>query len=367
MVNLQDLIFYKALSQKIDGDITPGDMTKEIFDPTSEVETSGGISQFVKTMSGIAFVIQLSENSHDSTYVSDKTYEEINAAYQAHRIMLVLVNGSALFPLLNAEFSNGSAGFTFGYTQVRTDGSSIVTRAIHYLHDSTQDVWSDSDMTSEPLLLTGGILDGTLNMASNMITNIQKLHINGEAPIFIGSTIEPVHTPGVRISGTTDGEAAVLSPYSHTTYRPIRVGEPTKNEHAVPKNFIEEKLSDKVDKITALEGQLKAYCVNGNRQDQCVISNAGLANSIARYTSSGHLIDKNAPTEENHLVNRKYVDGKMRNPDIQGDASVSGKLSVTGFISTPQQPVQDVDVVNKGFLKEVLKFDESTGTLDITI
>ena len=367
MTNLQDLMIYKALTHKTEDPVSSGDMTKEVFDPTSEVEAAGGISNFVKLFSGIAFVINLTENSSDSTYTSDKTYEQINSAYQSHRILLVQVNSTAIFPLLNAEFNGNSAGFTFGYTQVRADGSMISTRSIHYLHTPTQDVWSDSDMSSEPLLLSGGVMDGTLNMGANMIINIQKLHVNGEAPIFIGSTIEPVGTLGVRITGTTDNEAAVVSPSSHSTYKPIRVGPPTKNEHAVPKSFMEDKLDSKLNKTTAQPGQLKVYCVSGEAQDVCLVSNSGLQHSIARYDAFGQIVLGSNPSKPKHAATMEYVDNKTKISRVEEDFSIGGDLSVAGRAYILSEPINDVDAVNKGYLRKVFQYDASTKTLDIVI
>lgn len=63
--------------------------------------------------------------------------------------------------------NNGDAGFTFGYTDVRADGSQVSTRAIHYLHTSTTDEWEDNDRSGEYLLISGGIMDGVLTLAND--------------------------------------------------------------------------------------------------------------------------------------------------------------------------------------------------------
>lgn len=316
-----------------------------------------------------AFVINLTENAtHDGTYTADKQYDEIKSAYDNNVNIVAIVNGNGRLALMNAEFSNDSGGFTFGYTQVRTDGHTIVTRSIHYLHTQDGDTWQDSDYTSEPLLLTGGAMDGAIDMSANNITNVQKIHINGQAPLYLGSTIEQAGTTGVRLTGTTGGTAAFVAPDSQSTYRAVAVGEPTANEHATNKTYVDSQLSNKVDKITANAGQLKAYCVNGEQQDQCLITNNGEANSIARYDGNGRLTVKNPPISNNHVATKAYVDGRgsSSSPIVQ-DMYVTGNLSITGTASSTKNPVNGVDLVTKDYLDKRFAFDETTSTLTITI
>lgn len=174
MVNLQELLFYKALTHKVDEPETSGDMTKEVFDPTSEVETGGGIPEYVKGNSGIFFTITLTESS-DGTYSADKTYSEIKAAYDSHKAIAVLLDSTAMLNLMNAEFSSdGSAGFTFGYTQAMADGSLVFTRGIHYLHTSDLDLWEDADSELdvtlyEPRKVWKELITNTLTSAANYI------------------------------------------------------------------------------------------------------------------------------------------------------------------------------------------------------
>lgn len=316
-----------------------------------------------------AFVINLTESAaHDGTYTADKQYIEIKQAYDNNIDIMAIVNGNGRLTLMNAEFSNDNGGFTFGYTQVRADGQTIVTRAIHYLHTQDEDKWEDADYNSEPLLLSGGTMSGSINMAANSITNVQKVHVNGQAPLYLGSTIEQSGTAGVRLTGTTGGTAAFVAPDSQSTYRPVAVGEPTANEHATSKTYVDGQLSNKVDKITANQGQLKAYCVNGEQQDQCLITTNGEANSIARYDANGRLTVKSAPVSDNQVATKAYVDGKgASSSPIVHDMYVTGNLSVTGTASSTKDPVNSVDLVTKKYLDERFSFDEATSTLTITI
>lgn len=315
------------------------------------------------------FVINLTESSaHDGTYTADKQYAEIKQAYDDNANIVAIVNGNGRLALMNAEFSDDNGGFTFGYTQVRTDGHTIVTRSIHYLHTQDGDTWQDSDYTSEPLLLTGGTMDGAIDMAANNITNVQKIHVNGQAPLYLGSTIEQAGTAGVRLTGTTGGTAAFVAPDSQSTYRAVAVGDPTANEHATNKTYVDDKLSNKVDKITANAGQLKAYCVSGEQQDQCLITTGGEPNSIARYDGNGRLTVRNAPISDSQVATKAYVDGRGGSASpIVHDMYVTGNLSVTGTVSSTNDPVNGVDLVTKKYLDGRFSFDETTSTLTITI
>nr|DAF39435.1 MAG TPA: hypothetical protein [Caudoviricetes sp.] len=344
--------------------------TTKIPTKTSELTNDSGFTTEAYVNSKTApFVINLTEGAaHDGTYTADKQYAEIKQAYDDNANIVVIVNGNGRLALMNAEFNDNSGGFTFGYTQVRTDGQTIVTRSIHYLHTQDGDTWQDSDYTSEPLLLTGGTMDGAINMASNNITNVQKIHVNGQAPLYLGSTIEQAGTAGVRLTGTTGGTAAFVAPDSQSTYRPVAVGEPTANEHATNKTYVDGQLSNKVDKITANAGQLKAYCVNGEQQDQCLITTNGEANSIARYDANGRLTVKSAPVSDNQVATKAYVDSKgASSSPIVHDMYITGNLSVTGTASSTKDPVNSVDLVTKKYLDERFSFDETTSTLTITI
>ena len=344
--------------------------TTKIPTKTSELTNDSGFTTETYVNSKTApFVINLTESTaHDGTYTADKQYAEIKQAYDDNANIVAIVNGNGRLALMNAEFSEDNGGFTFGYTQVRTDGHTIVTRSIHYLHTQDGDTWQDSDYTSEPLLLTGGTMDGAIDMAANNITNVQKVHVNGQAPLYLGSTIEQAGTAGVRLTGTTGGTAAFVAPDSQSTYRAVAVGDPTANEHATNKTYVDDKLSNKVDKITATAGQLKAYCVNGEQQDQCLITSNGEANSIARYDGNGRLTVKNAPISDNQVATKAYVDGRGSSASpIVHDMYVTGNLSVTGTASSTNDPVNGVDLVTKKYLDGRFSFDETTSTLTITI
>lgn len=189
------------------------------------------------------FIIHLTDNN-DGTYTADKTYVEIKAAYDGKENIAVEV-ANARLPLMNAQFANGEAGFTFGYTQVTTDGQLVSTRAIHYSHEDNQgDAWTDADQVGEYLRVGGGTLSGNLSVGNNNITDVQELKVDGQYPLYLGNVIHSTGTQGVRLTCTTNNEAAVVSTDSQSTYRPINVGNPTADEHAVTLGYLTEGLKD---------------------------------------------------------------------------------------------------------------------------
>ena len=202
-----------------------------------------------QTLASEDFIITLTEATPpDGTYTADKTYVEIKAAFDAKENIAVSIgNGDVRLPLMNAQIAeSGDAGFTFGYTQVTTNGQLVHTRAVNYFHtaDPVNDEWSDVDQAAEYLQLTGGTMDGNLSMAANSITDVQEISTADQYPLYIGNIVHTTGTNGVRITSTTNNEAAVLAPDSQSTYRPINVGTPTAPNHAVNLAYLTQEMKD---------------------------------------------------------------------------------------------------------------------------
>ena len=430
------------------------------------------------------FVIHLTEQE-DDTYISDKTWMQIKAAFDASENLVVRLDGSEM-PLMNASVANnGNATLVFGYTEIKEQEGNVVTRAINYLHQDDSDIWRDSVAAGEyvsksgstmtgPLRLAnapiyeneaiskkyadervlkveftqgsdgiiradkemseidaayidgkmvigslrediyvltnssgmacifsnvsgtissyieytegawllrtktlfttdGGKMNGNIDMDGRAILKAQKIHIDGQANLYLGSTIEQAGTQGVRLTSTTTGEAAFLKPDKQNVYAPVAVGTPTANNHAVTigyltndiladapasngcisnKKYVDDQVATRVPLQSANQGQIKAYVQNGSKPDVCLVSDGGMALCLARYTAKGHLIDQTAPTENNHLTNKQYVDTKVAQTggNISGDLMVGGSLTINGIGSMMGTPTQDVDLVNKGYL-----------------
>lgn len=436
------------------------------------------------------FVIQLTKQNDDGTYVADKTFVQIKTAYDEAQNIVIRYD-SAQMSLMSVQFAaNGDAVFLFGHVEVQTGGQRIVSRAIQYTHSGASDTWTDYDkeadlstylsldggamngaltLAGEPtnenhaankkyvdsrnlevrftqditagittsteireitqavianrtvtatldgdtymlmsasaadasfvnvngnkvsilrydidsrtwakeqttlLELKGGTMTGNINMGSNAITNVQKIYVDGQANLYIGSVVEKAGTSGVRLTGTTSNEAAFVKPTSQNEYVPVLVGNPTAPYHAVNlrhltepilldapasdecisnKKYVDDQVATRVPLQTANQGQIKAYVQNGDKPDVCLVSDGGMALCMARYTAKGHLIDQIAPTENNHLANKQYVDTKVAQTggNISGDLMVGGSLTINGIGSVLGTPTQNVDIVNKGYL-----------------
>lgn len=431
------------------------------------------------------FVIGLTEDVDNGTYTADKTWVEIKTAYDESQNIVIRLDGSEM-SLMNASMANdGSATLVFGYTEIKEQEGSVVTRAINYLHQDDVDIWRDSVASGEyvsksgstmtgPLRLvetpiyenevitkkyadervlkvafsrgsdgtihvdtemtdidtayidgkmiigslsedvyvltsisltacvfsnvsgttssyieytdgawslrtktlyttSGGKMDGDIDMNGRSIINAQKIHIDGQANLYLGAVVEKAGTTGARLTGVVGGGAAFVKPDKSAEYTTLSIAPPTQSTHAVTlgyltndilsdapasdgcianKKYVDDQVATRVPLQTANQGQIKAYVQNGDKPDVCLVSDGGTALCIARYTAKGHLIDQTAPTENNHLTNKQYVDTKVAQTggNISGDLMVGGSLTINGTGSVLGTPTQNVDIVNKGYL-----------------
>ncbi len=296
---------------------------------------------------------------HDQTagLLTSTNIQEITQAILVKRLVYATLNGDTY----NVSASS-AAEVSFSHVDAVREEITTIS------YSSTSHAWTKR--TNKYLPTTGGTMSGSINMGENAITNVQKIHVDGTTPIYIGPTIEQgVSAP--RLVGSTSGEAAFVKASSHSEYVPVSVGNPTQNSHAVNMGFLAgEALADQptqahqiankeyvdsctnkcVQVVNAPNGVLKAYLQNGTKQDVCVVSDSGLTSSIARYTARGHLIDQNAPTENNHLANKQYVDNVAKAGNFSGSVQVGGDLTINGTASVLKPPTQDVDIPNKGYV-----------------
>lgn len=431
------------------------------------------------------FVIGLTEDVDNGTYTADKTWVEIKTAYDEAQNIVIRLDGSEM-PLMNASMANdGNATLVFGYTEIKEQEGSVVTRAINYLHQDDVDIWRDSVASGEyvsksgstmtgPLRLvdtpnyeneaitkkyadervlkvafsrgsdgtihadtemanidaayidgkmvigslsedvyvltsitstacvfsnvsgttssyiehtdgawslrtktlyttSGGKMDGDIDMNGRAILKAQKIHIDGQANLYLGAVVEKAGTTGARLTGVVGGGAAFVKPDKSADYTTLSIAPPTQSTHAVTlgyltndiladapasdgcianKKYVDDQVATRVPLQSANQGQIKAYVQNGSKPDVCLVSDGGMALCLARYTAKGHLIDQTAPTENNHLTNKQYVDTKVAQTggNISGDLMVGGSLTINGTGSVLGAPTQNVDIVNKGYL-----------------
>lgn len=304
-----------------------------------------------------ARVLKVTFSRHSTAgIVSDADIATIDAAYIDGKIVI-------------GEFSGDVYALTYSSATscVFSHVSGVTSGTITY----SNDIWTQS--TKELYTTAGGKMSGNIDMNGRAILKAQKIHIDGQANLYLGSTIEKDGTQGVRLTSTTVGEAAFLKPDKQNVYAPVAVGTPTANNHAVTigyltndilsdapasdgcisnKKYVDDQIATRVPLQTANQGQIKAYVQNGSKPDVCLVSDGGMALCLARYTAKGHLIDQTAPTENNHLANKQYVDTKVAQTggNISGDLMVGGSLTINGIGSMMGTPTQNVDLVNKGYL-----------------
>lgn len=174
---------------------------------------------------GGVFKVTLTANQ-TAGYDANKTIDEIQAAISANKTVIAVV-GSDEYPLKY-------------HTETELRFTSIeLNRSVLVLY--SDGVWTMQD--TNMLKTSGGYVNGNINMNSNAITNIQKLHVNGEAPVYIGSTIETGVTNASRITGIAGGGVAIVRANTQGTYDPLFVANPTNVNHAATKGYVDNKLT----------------------------------------------------------------------------------------------------------------------------
>ena len=101
------------------------------------------------------------------------------------------------------------------------------------------------------LTLTGGTMLGNIDMNEHALINAQKVHVNGTTPVFIGSVIEKTDK-GVRLTSTTEGEAAFVKPNTQNTYVPVFGGAPTNANHLTTKTYVDNEINNMESKMDGL-------------------------------------------------------------------------------------------------------------------
>lgn len=299
------------------------------------------------------FIVRM---SYDETagINADKSIQEISAASLENKYIRAELNGD-VYVLSDISAAEGA------FTKAQDDTISV----IRYSNNA----WTKTDYKLLPI--KGGKMEGNIDMGSNHVINAQKMHIDGQNPLYLGSVVERTEN-GVRLTSTTNNEAAFVKPNKQSDYVPVSVGNPTAQSHAVNlrsltqevladaptadgcianKKYVDDCVAQKVPLVTAKTGELKAYLQNGIKPDVCLVSDGGGAQCIARYTAGGHLIDNGVPSANNQLANKKYVDDKIAGLDnVSGNMQISGDLTVNGTASVIKAPSSGVDVTNKNYV-----------------
>lgn len=201
----------------------------EVYTPTADYHpaTKKYVDDTVAGAGGGGGVFKVTLTANQTAgYDANKTIDEIQAAISANKIVIAVVDNDE-YPLKY-------------HTETELRFTSIeLNRSVLVLY--SDGVWTMQD--TNMLKTSGGNVNGNINMNSNAITNIQKLHVDGEAPVYIGSTIETGVTNASRITGIAGGGVAIVRANTQSTYDPLFIADPTNINHAATKNYVDNKLT----------------------------------------------------------------------------------------------------------------------------
>ena len=144
------------------------------------------------------------------------------------------------------------------------------------------------------LPVTGGTMQGSINMGDHAITNVQEVELQSSGDgLYIGGVAQPNGTAGARLTGVAGGAAAFVKPDSQSIYVPVSVGSPSQNKHAATKEYVD----------TAIAG----IPSSGITQEQADARYLQLSGG----TMTGDLILNGSPTADNQAATKAYVDGQI--------------------------------------------------------
>ena len=94
------------------------------------------------------------------------------------------------------------------------------------------------------LPVTGGTMQGNIDMGDHAITNVQEVELQGSGDgLYIGSVVQPNGTVGARLTGVAGGAAAFVKPDSQSVYVPVSVGSPTTDNQAATKEYVDKQIT----------------------------------------------------------------------------------------------------------------------------
>ena len=181
------------------------------------------------------------------------------------------------------------------------------------------------------LPVTGGTMQGNINMGDHAITNVQEVELQSSGDgLYIGSVVQPSGTTGARLTGVAGGAAAFVKPVSHSVYLPVCVGSPSQDKHAATKEYVDNAVASipsggiTQEQADARYLQLSGGTMTGDLKvqespasDASAVSKSytqGLfASALPKSggTMTGDLILNGAPTADNQAATKAYVDNQI--------------------------------------------------------
>lgn len=189
----------------------------------------------------------------ENGYYSESKVDDIKAAYEEGKVLKVheIDETDEVLPLMYITVEDDKISARFGYSYVAAGGESVITVSLDY--SSEDEGWHKEISEGDYFRLNKNPSDnslvaaGNLNMGSYGISNIGELHVNGEASIFVGSTVksEAGTTNKPRLTGVVNEVAAAfVQSDTQNTYIPLYIGNPTKPKHAVNKEHLDAIISE---------------------------------------------------------------------------------------------------------------------------
>ena len=200
--------------------------------------------------------------------------------------------------------------------------------------------WLEESIQAGGLPLTGGTMQGSINMGDHAITNVQEVELQGSGDgLYIGSVVQPNGTSGARLTGVAGGAAAFVKPDSQSIYVPVSVGSPTQDKHAATKEYV--------------DNAIASVPSSGITQEQADARYLQLSGG----TMTGNLVLKGAPTANNQAATKAYVDSAIASVPTSGitqeqaDArylQLSGG-TMSGDLKVQESPASAASAVSKSY------------------
>ena len=161
-------------------------------------------------------------------------------------------------------------------------------------------------------------------MGANAILDVQKLHIDGQAPLYFGQVIEKATPNKPRLTGVVNSNAAAfVKSDSQVEYVPLFIGTPTDSHHATNKEYVDTLTSNKLtlNSDPANNDRLYGVDVDGN-QKLYKVAESLTASAVPIRDANGAILVGDA-TEEEHAVNVSYLESAFtRKQDVFGDVTL---------------------------------------------
>lgn len=194
------------------------------------------------------------------------------------------------------------------------------------------------------LPLTGGTMQGSINMGDHAITNVQEVELQSSGDgLYIGSVVQPSGTAGARLTGVAGGAAAFVKPDSQSIYVPVSVGSPSQDKHAATKEYVDTAIAGiPASGITQEQADARYLQLSGGTmagdlkvQESPASAASAVSKSYAQGlfasalpksggTMTGPLVLSGAPTADNQAATKAYVDGH-----ISPAKTIVGSVSTT--------------------------------------